>query len=64
MINHGNCSITITYTCFPVFCSEPAAKGGRGKRGAKRKTEDTAASSSKKEEETDESKGRLSKLHT
>jgi len=47
-----------------VFCSEPAAKGGHGKQGAKRKTEDTAASSSKKEEETDESKGRPSKLHT
>ena len=40
-----------------MFCSEPAAKaGGRGKRGAKRKAEDTAAASSKKEEETEDSK--------
>lgn len=37
-----------------VLLSEPAAKGGRGKGGAKRKTEDTGAGSSEEKEDESE----------
>ena len=37
-----------------ALLSGPAAKGGRGKGGAKRKTEDTAAGSSEEKEDASE----------